>query len=366
MKIVGAIGNQTLWDREKTLFLCSKMTPYGYYEKIFEWVDGLTEKSCVMCCDTTEMEREVLTALLVNNIPTILVITNKFNGENNLQVELALKEKRLLVVILGREKDDKGVTFMLRNTFLINHATHIVAGYIRMNGNVKPLLKNKHDVEYLLGEEPSAIAVEEETINGLWRLHEDKILLRMFYNDKGLHAIKQQIGRSYLAVRQRIRTLTMAEQVLKGREFEEYVLSLFKSNQDEEYSLKEWRGDKNLNGLIPESNHYPDFIFQYRNGEIRSDFAIECKWRKDFLRDGSVDILSQTNVTSYPQFATEKGIPVFIILGLFGQPWEPLELYILPLDIVTSPCLHKNNLLPYRRMSSNSSFHFNPMSRELT
>ncbi len=365
MRIVGTIGNQFLWDREKTIFLCSKMTPYGYYEKIFAWVDSLTENSYVMCCDTTEMEREVFTALLVNKIPTILVKTNKFNGENNLQVELALKEKRLLVIILGREKDDKGMTSMLRNRYLASHATHIIAGYVSMNGSVKPLLRNRKNVEYLVGEEPSAIAAEKETTNRLWCIHEDKILLRMFYNDKGLHAIKQQLGRSYATVRQRIRTLTMPEQVLKGREFEEYVLSLFKNSEKEEYSLKEWRGDKNLNGLTPESNHYPDFIFQYRNGDVCADFAIECKWRNVLTNDGYVEILSQTNVTSYPRFADEKGFPVFIILGLYGQPWEPLELYILPLDVVTSPYLHRDKLLRYKRMSADVPFHFNPITKEL-
>ena len=203
---------------------------------------------------------------------------------------------------------------------------------------------------------------KNEATNGLWRIYEDKILLRLFYNDMGLHAIKRQLKRSYTAIRQRIRTLTMDEQVLKGREFEEYVLNLFRSNQEEEYCLKEWRGDKILNGLTPENNHYPDFVFQYHLGDLRRDFAIECKWRKDFTRDGNVEILSQTNVTSYPQFATEKGIPVFIILGMFGQPWEPQEIYILPLDVVKTPSFHRDHLLPFRRLFASASFHFDPLT----
>ncbi len=44
MLIVKKKGNNDLLNREKTLFLCSKMTPIDKYADVFSWTDSLTEK----------------------------------------------------------------------------------------------------------------------------------------------------------------------------------------------------------------------------------------------------------------------------------------------------------------------------------
>ena len=49
MQIIETKGNQNLMNREKTLFLCSKMTPIGLYGYIFNWTDSLTERDCIVC-----------------------------------------------------------------------------------------------------------------------------------------------------------------------------------------------------------------------------------------------------------------------------------------------------------------------------
>ncbi|MBR2631061.1 MAG: hypothetical protein IKD25_05990 [Bacteroidaceae bacterium] len=86
------IGNQELLKKEKTLFVCSKRAPMATYEKIFGWVESQTKKDVVMCCNTTELEQEVLKSLLVNEVPTILVVMNRFRGENNVQIQRALAD----------------------------------------------------------------------------------------------------------------------------------------------------------------------------------------------------------------------------------------------------------------------------------
>ncbi len=45
MKIISTKGNQNLMNREKTLFLCSKMTPIELYGNVFKWTDSLTSNS---------------------------------------------------------------------------------------------------------------------------------------------------------------------------------------------------------------------------------------------------------------------------------------------------------------------------------
>jgi len=45
MKIISTKGNQNLMNKEKTLFLCSKMTPIELYGNVFKWTDSLTSNS---------------------------------------------------------------------------------------------------------------------------------------------------------------------------------------------------------------------------------------------------------------------------------------------------------------------------------
>ena len=95
MQIIRMIGNAELMKRDKTLFICSKMTPIKLYEYVFRWTDSLNDGDCIVCFNSTDMEAEVLKALLVRNIPTILFVMNNFTDTNNIQIERALQEKRL-------------------------------------------------------------------------------------------------------------------------------------------------------------------------------------------------------------------------------------------------------------------------------
>ena len=74
MRIINKTGNEDLLNREKSLFLCSKHAPYSVYDKVFGWVDSLTADDCVICFNSSELEDEVMRALLVNQVPTILVV----------------------------------------------------------------------------------------------------------------------------------------------------------------------------------------------------------------------------------------------------------------------------------------------------
>ena len=96
MIIINKIGNEALLNREKQLFLCSKHAPYSVYDKVFGWVDSLTADDCVICFNSSELEDEVMRALLVNQVPTILVVMNRFTDKYNIQIEKALTEDRIL------------------------------------------------------------------------------------------------------------------------------------------------------------------------------------------------------------------------------------------------------------------------------
>ena len=83
------------------------------------------------------MEEEVLKALLVARIPTILFVMNRFTDVNNIQVEQALKENRMLIVILKRdEPKGEGQTPRLRNEYVLSLCQHVVCDYVNKNGSV--------------------------------------------------------------------------------------------------------------------------------------------------------------------------------------------------------------------------------------
>ena len=333
MQIIETKGNQNLMSREKTLFLCSKMTPIGLYDYVFGWADNLTERDCIVCFNSTDMESEVLKALLVAKVPTILFVMNRFTDVNNIQIERALKENRMLIVILRRDEPrGKGTTPRLRNEYVLSFCQHVVCGYINKNGSVFSLLAGRKDVVNLIDENAYSMAAEPVLCHEQWTVAQDKMLLRMFYDDMGIHAIHKQLQRTYAAVHARIHSITQPEELLKGREFEDYVLSLFNIQEGDEFILQEWQGDKSYGMIQPENNSNPDFVFRYRQNE----FAVECKWREKLSRDWCQDLFPTRRIENYKHFSEVRHMPVTIILGVGGEPCNPEFLYKIPLEEIDS------------------------------
>ena len=317
-----------MWDRDKTLFLTSKMAPIGCYGKVFQWVESFDKSGCVVCFNTSELEEEVLKALLVCKVPTVLVVTKRFHDNYNVQIEQALNENRLLILVLQREESDgKGYIARLRNMYVIGQVQHIVCGYINPNGSIFGLLAGLNNITYLLDKEDIRMVVEQEAKPYRWTVAEDKRLLRMFYEDMGIHAIHKAINRPYSTIYKRIKALTMNDEVLKGREFEDYVINLFDLPNNKKLTLKEWRGDKTLPGVYPECNSDPDLVFEYYGHA----FAIECKWRGHVPKDIEKELLSADRRTLFEQYGKDHAMPVYMLLGIGGLPSDPNCMYLVSL-----------------------------------
>ena len=328
MHIVHTIGNKELWQREKTLFLTSRMAPISCYEKVFRWVESFDRWQCAVCFNTSELEEEVLKALLVCRVPTTLVVTGGFKDTYNVQIEQALKEKRLLILVLQREDSDgKGFIARLRNQWAIDQVQYIVCGYINPNGSIFGLLAGHNNITHLV-DHKELKAAEQETKPYRWTVAEDKRLLRMFYEYIGIHAIHKAINRPYGTIYLRIKSLTMNDEVLKGREFEDYVVDLFDLPNNKKLALKEWRGDKSLPGVYPESNSAPDFVFEYDG----KPFAVECKWRSHLPKDIEKELLPAERMTFFQQFSSERHMPVYLLLGIGGLPNDSNRLFFTRVD----------------------------------
>ena len=347
MRIINKIGNEQLLEREKTLFLCSKHTPYEIYPIIFDWVENLYETDCVMCFKTTEMEFEVMTSLLVHKVPTILVVMKRFTDVYNLQIEMALKEGRMLILVLERDEPrGAGQTPRLRNEFVVNMADKIVCGYVNSNGSVFSLLAGRKNVELLLNRDARMAAEELDKKNSRWTVGEDKTLLRMFYEDLGVHEIHKRLRRSYLSIKNRISSITLPEQLLKGREFEDFVLLelLGIASKGNTMKLLEWRGDKSIAGVFPESNSYPDFVISL---DHRKKVALECKWRKKLPTSLKKEVFSPERIELFKSYSDDTSISIWFIIGVGGEPSAPELLYQVPLSAVDYILSKKQSIVEF-------------------
>lgn len=300
---------------------------------IFGWVETLTENDCIVCFKSSELEEEVMKALLYRRIPTILVVMNKFTDVNDMQIRKAREEGRLLIITLQRDEPrGKGQTPRLRNEYVIRMVDDIVCGYIDKNGSIFPLLAGLKNVTYIEELEFHGVAEDMAPTHQRWKVWEDKTLLRLFYEDMGIYAIKQALRRTYQSIRTRTRAITLPEEVLKGREFEDFVLELFDLSDKQLYSLIEWRSDKTIGDISPVSNSYPDFVIEYGKGVKKVKFAVECKWRASLSLRFKQQLLPQEQIDRYKEYSVEKRQRVVVVLGVGGEPSMPEELYLIPLE----------------------------------
>ena len=260
---------------------------------------------------------------------------------------MAIKEGRMLILVLQRDEPrGAGQTPRLRNEFVANMADKIVCGYVNPNGSIFSLLAGRRNVEKLLDRDVQMAAEELDKRSCRWTVGEDKILLRMFYEDLGVHEIHKRLRRPYLSIVNRISSITLPEHLLKGREFEDFVLSelLGIGTKGNTMKLLEWRGDKSIAGVFPESNRYPDFVISL---ERRKKVALECKWRKQLPASLKQDVFSSDRIELFKSYSDENNIPVWFIIGVGGEPSAPELLYLVPLSAVDYISSKKQSIIEF-------------------
>lgn len=327
MYISKITGNSDLWYQHKTLFLASKHAPYSLYGCIFDWVERLTNQDCVVCFNTSELEQEVLQALLVAHIRTILIVTHSWtNNGFNKQISIAIRENRMAIIELQRDEPRGfGNTIQLRNRFAIENAEKIICGYISPHGSIISLLYGHNNIVYLQNSSPSMVAEREEIAR--WTLEEDKQLLHLFYADKGIHAIHCATGHTYSSIRTRMHSICMSNELLMGREFENYIIEQLFAQNNEQLELLEWRSDKSLGNIFPIGNSLPDLLIRHNNRII----SVECKWRNQLTQNNVTDLFSAERLTKFAHYASDINAPIFLILGIGGLPSTPTTLYLTTL-----------------------------------
>ncbi|MBB6324555.1 hypothetical protein FHS59_000170 [Algoriphagus iocasae] len=145
-----------------------------------------------------------------------------------------------------------------------------------------------------------------------------------------------------------------------GLDFEKFIVQKF----DKKYfAIRNWAGDKFVEGRYADTTTQPDIQLSLKLRGDSFPFAVECKWRSepkgDFIRFANDEQLER-----YKAFERQENYPVFIALGIGGKPSSPAELYILPIEELNKPVLHKAGMGKYRK-KVDSDFFFDQESNTL-
>lgn len=88
----------------------------------------------------------------------------------------------------------------------------------------------------------------------------------------------------------------------QGDDFEKFVVQKFNKKY---YRIKEWAGDKYVNGVYAETTTQPDILIEKETKNESAEFWVECKWRKNTNGKGvqfaSEEQLNDTRITKYQE-----------------------------------------------------------------
>jgi len=146
----------------------------------------------------------------------------------------------------------------------------------------------------------------------------------------------------------------------KGNDFEKYVVGKF----DKKYfKLKEWAGDKYVNGTYAETTLHPDLVLVFTLKGNSKTFAVECKWRKKLFNDG-IEFANNDQLARYKKFEKQQNIKVFVAVGTGGEAANPKYLSIIPLSEIETTFLSLE-LLKKHNKNTEKNFYYDFDSERL-
>lgn len=109
-----------------------------------------------------------------------------------------------------------------------------------------------------------------------------------------------------------------------GEQFENYVYRRIFPNRNYELLQRTYNYNVKGKNYVPSSN--PDFKF--RDRRTSKIFYVEAKYRKNFY-DGKISWCSEKQLKNY--WRCNYAYPVFVLIGIGGEPNRPNFLSLIPL-----------------------------------
>ncbi len=137
-----------------------------------------------------------------------------------------------------------------------------------------------------------------------------------------------------------------------GLDFEKYIARKFDPSF---FSIKDWTGDKYVDGVYAKTTQNPDMLIEINIGKQSAQFYVECKWRKNYYRNG-IELAKLEQLQRYQVFQKDKGIPVFILLGVGGTGANPNSIYVIPVSQLSKNFLNITELNIYEKIIESNFF----------
>lgn len=135
------------------------------------------------------------------------------------------------------------------------------------------------------------------------------------------------------------------QQKKKGDDFEKFIIKKFNKKF---FTIKQWAGDKYVEGFYSEKTIQPDIIVEFNLGEYSKKVAIECKYRSSIFK-GGVQFSYDDQLKRYKKFEQKEHTDVYIALGIGGKASNPESLYLIPLKSQDKPFITKHDLVKYKK-----------------
>lgn len=175
----------------------------------------------------------------------------------------------------------------------------------------------------------------------------ERNLIKDFANSRGLnysviiHDVEKKIAKSGGLAETEIVDVNKRQ----GDDFEKFIVQRF----DKKYfKIKEWAGDKYVNGTYAETTQNPDLLLELRTRSETAQLAVECKWRNNFYKNGIL-FATPDQFKRYQGFEKQRNIPVFIAIGVGGSGAKPEQLFIVPLRKIKSNFISSSVLQRYQK-----------------
>lgn len=146
-----------------------------------------------------------------------------------------------------------------------------------------------------------------------------------------------------------------------GDDFEKFIVQKFNPKY---FKIKQWAGDKYVNGKYAETTLNPDMVIEFSLGREKHTFAVECKWRKELYK-GGLQIADEGQLDRYRKYERESGSPVFMAIGFGNEGASPSRLFIVPLSQVNDNFLKIDNLAVFEKQEIGKNFYYDYKKRKL-
>ncbi len=203
--------------------------------------------------------------------------------------------------------------------------------------------------------------IEMAVADGVLTANEKK-LIKQLADEKNLDSKKifENIEQKLSSSKVEAETEIINRNKKNGDEFEKFVVTKFSKQY---FTVKEWAGDKYVNGTFAKTTQQPDLLLEFAFKDIKHDLFVECKWRKKLYKNG-VELAKVEQIKRYKDIQKQKNTPVFIALGIGGTGNLPEQLYIIPLQDIDSNFMSINRLNKYKK-SIDSKFFFDSKTKTL-